>query len=230
QQLACFDDFLIRLKQAGLEIPCPHIANSAAIVMIPSSHYRLTRGAALPCGAYPSAYVSREKIDLRFAMSWKGKVGFVKKVGANYAVSYGCSYVTKRPTVIASLGTGYGDGYLRVLSNKGMVLIHGQRAPIIGAICMDQMMVDVTDISDVRTGDEVVFYGKQGDAELKVEELAGLAGTVHHELFAPLHTRIPRIYLKNGREIYPGEKIGVSTFGQAFATSYGENLPDFYHK
>ncbi len=228
RQLTVFDDFLTDLRRAGLEIPCPHIANSAAVVMMPESHYALTRGAALPCGAYPSQYVSREKIHLRFAMSWKGRVGFVKQVPAGYPVGYGCTFVTKRPSVLASLGVGYGDGYLRALSNKGVVLIHGKRAPVVGSICMDQMVVDVTDIDGVCRGDEAVFYGKQGDALLPVEELADLAGTIHHELFAPLHTRIPRFYLQHGQELAPGQKISVASFGRPFPQSLAENLSTYY--
>ncbi|MCR4962311.1 MAG: alanine racemase [Firmicutes bacterium] len=228
RQLTVFDDFLTALRRAGLEIPCPHIANSAAVVMMPESHYGLTRGAALPCGAYPSEYVSRDKIHLRFAMSWKGRVGFVKQVPAGYSVGYGCTFTTQRPSVLASLGVGYGDGYLRALSNKGMVLIHGQRARIAGAVCMDQMVVDVTDIPGVCPGDEVVFYGRQGDAQLRVEELAELAGTVHHELFAPLHTRIPRFYLQNGREMEPGKQIPVTSFGRPFPQPQQEGLAAYY--
>ena len=150
--------------------------------------------------------------DLRFAMSLKGQVGLVKTLPENYAVGYGCTYKTTRPTRIATLGLGYGDGYPKALSNKGCVLIHGEKAPIIGNICMDQMMVDVTDISDVRMGDGVVFFGRQGNREITVEDLADLAGATALEMFAPLHMRLPRIYGRGDAEIYPRQQINIGTF------------------
>lgn len=211
-QLEVFQDFLDKLSGAGLQIPVVHMANSAATIRMPESRFHLARGAALPVGFYPSPYVSRDLADLRFAISLKGRVGLVKTWPANSPVGYGCTYVTTRPTRVATLGVGYGDGYSKALSNKGHVLVHGEKAPIIGNICMDQMMVDVTDIPDVRMGDEVVFFGRQGQRQITVEELAGLAGASSLEMFAPLHMRLPRIYDDGEHEIFPKQNINIGTF------------------
>ena len=127
-------------------------------------------------------------------MILKTQVGFVKKLPAGRDISYGRTYTTKKESVIATLPIGYADGVSRHLSNAGYMVVHGKKAPVVGRICMDQMMLDVTDIPDVKTGDDVIVYG---GPELPTEEVAAIAGTIPHELFCTLSPRVPRVYIRD---------------------------------
>ena len=144
-------------------------------------------------GLLPSDEVDPENLPLEPAMKLISHVSHVKAVGPGFPVSYGSTYVTERDTVLATVPVGYGDGYPRTLSNKGFVLIHGKRAPITGRVCMDQFMVDVTDISDVRQGDEIVLVGDQGEDRITVEELSDLCGRFNYEFTCDINRRVPRI-------------------------------------
>ena len=152
-------------------------------------------------GMYPSEEVDKERVSLVPALRLVAKVIFVKTIEAGEAVGYGGTFVAERKTRLATISIGYGDGYLRRLSGKGYVLLHGKRAPVAGRICMDQFMVDVTDIEDVRTGDEAVLVGRDGEECISVEELAALAGTFNYEFVCGLGKRIPRIYLSKGKVV-----------------------------
>ncbi|WP_366922921.1 alanine racemase [Metallumcola ferriviriculae] len=195
KQLQWFSWFLDRLKQLGLEFLLRHAANSAAVIDLPEAHFDLVRPGLIIYGLYPSKEVKRERIDLRQAMALKAELSYVKKVGAGTAISYGCTYITKDDAVIASLPLGYADGYTRLLSNRAEVLIQGRRVPMVGRVCMDQCMVDVTDIkSAVSMGDEAVLIGGQGDEFISVEELADQIGTISYEVVCMISYRVPRIY------------------------------------
>jgi len=151
-------------------------------------------------GLYPSDEVDKTKIDLRPAMSLKANVILVKDVEKDTFISYGRIFKTSRNSRIATIPIGYADGYTRLLTGKGKVLLNGQLAPIVGRICMDQCMVDITDIEgDVKVGDEAVLIGKQKDNEIKVEDLAKSVGTINYELVSIIGKRIPRVYLKEGK-------------------------------
>ena len=187
--------------ELGVEIPLHHCSNSAGIVDLPQVNLDLVRAGITLYGLWPSDEVIKENVDLKPLLSLHSKVVYVKEVPAGFAISYGGTYVTDRPSTIATIPVGYGDGYPRGLSNQGYVLIHGQKAPIRGRVCMDQFMVDVTEIADVKTGDEVVLIGTQGGQEMTMEELGDLSGRFNYEFARDLGKRIPRAYVKNGEVV-----------------------------
>ncbi len=200
EQYQKFTGFLKRIEQElGLSIPIKHCANSAAIIELPEMALDMVRAGITLYGLYPSAEVSRSLVPLRPALSLYSHVVYVKTVPAGTPVSYGGTYVTKRKTRIATIPVGYGDGYPRGLSGKGRVLIKGKSAPVCGRVCMDQFMVDVTDIPGVEEGDLVTLIGKDGGERITMEELGGLSGRFNYELACDLGGRIPRVYLKNGK-------------------------------
>jgi len=187
------------LNRIGVYIPIKHVANSAAIIEFPNMHLNLVRPGIIQYGMYPSDEVDTSKINLKSAMTLKANVILVKEVENNTCISYGRTFKTSRVSKIATIPIGYADGYTRLMSNKGKVLINGEFAPIVGRICMDQCLVDVTDLkSTVMVGDEVVLFGKQGDNQITVEDIASIIGTINYEVVCIIGKRIPRVYLKGG--------------------------------
>jgi alanine racemase len=136
-----------------------------------------------------------QQITLKPVLSWQTKILQLKKVPAGASISYGQTFITQRPSLIATLPVGYADGYQRLLSNRGEVLLHGVRAPVAGRVCMDLTMIDVTDIRGVQQGDEVVLLGRQGNAVISADEMAGWADTISYEIFTSIGARVPRIHL-----------------------------------
>ncbi len=201
KQYTVFSEFVKRLKERGITIPIKHMGNSAVIIDLPRYDVDMVRAGIALYGMYPSEEVDKERVSLVPALRLVAKVIFVKTIEAGEAVGYGGTFVAERKTRLATISIGYGDGYLRRLSGKGYVLLHGKRAPVAGRICMDQFMVDVTDIEDVRTGDEAVLVGRDGEECISVEELAALAGTFNYEFVCGLGKRIPRIYLSKGKVV-----------------------------
>ncbi|MGN6712916.1 alanine racemase [Anaerocolumna jejuensis] len=199
KQLKKFLDFTEELEQEGIHIPIKHIANSAAIIDIPEARLDMVRSGISTYGLYPSEDVKKDAIALKPAMEIKSHVSYVKDVEAGVGVSYGSTYVTGRKTKIATIPVGYGDGYPRQLSSKGRVLIHGMSAPIIGRVCMDQFMVDVTDIPDVNQGDMVTLIGRDKDEFISVEEVANMSYSFNYEFICNVGKRIPRIYYRNNK-------------------------------
>lgn len=195
-QFSIFTNFLDSLQSAGIDIKIRHAANSAAIIDLPETHLDMVRLGISLYGLYPSDEVHKENISLQPAMTLKAKVVQVKKIPPGISVSYGRTWQADKEAVVATLPLGYADGYTRLLSNKGEILVHGQRANIIGRICMDQCMADVSHIPDVQTGDEVVLFGAQIGAVIPVEEVAAKIGTINYEVVCMVSPRIPRIYLK----------------------------------
>jgi alanine racemase len=193
-QLERFQRALATLAQAGIEPRLRHAANSAAAMEIPPSHANLVRVGIAMYGLYPAQERSARVADLRPALAWKARVAFVKDVAAGEKLSYGCTYTVPATTRIATLPVGYADGYMRSLSNKGEVLLKGQRAPVVGRVCMDQMLVDVGHIPDVQPEDVAVLLGRQGDAEIPAEELAAKIGTINYEVVCMIGPRVPRLY------------------------------------
>lgn len=171
-----------------------HLANSAATVARPDAHGSLVRPGIMLYGAYPSESY-RDRIRLRPALSWSTKITHLKEVEAGTPISYGSRWVAERRSRIATLPIGYADGYPRSLTNVGEVLVRGRRAPIVGAVCMDQCMVDVTEVPGTQVGDDVVLLGRQGDAEIRADEVAAWAGTIHYEIFCGIGPRVPRFFV-----------------------------------
>ncbi len=198
-QLNTFISFAKQLEAAGVPIHVKHAANSAAIMDYPESYFDQVRCGIVTYGLYPSKEIEQQHLNITPAMELKTHIVAVKEVPEGTSIGYGGTYVTKGVRRIATIPVGYGDGYPRSLSNKGRVLIRGQSAPIVGRICMDQFMVDITDILDAREGDTVVLVGKDGDAILPVEEVADIAGSFNYEFCCNIGRRIPRVYYKNGR-------------------------------
>ena len=201
QQIKLFRKMIDMLEERGVSIPIHHCSNSAGIVDIPEANMDMVRAGITLYGMWPSEDVDKTAISLKPALSLVTHVAYVKELPAGRAISYGGTYVTKEPRMIATIPVGYADGYARGLSNKGAVLIHGRRAPILGRVCMDQFMVDVTDIPDVKNEDEVILIGRDGDECITMEEVGGLSGRFNYEFACDLGKRIPRVYIHGGRII-----------------------------
>jgi len=193
-QMERFLNFARRLEREGLAVPCRHAANSAAIMRLPESHFDMVRPGIMLYGLHPSP-VTAGLADLRPVMSLKARVAQVKRVGAGFPVSYGWTYKTSGPAVLATVAIGYADGYSRLLSGRGEVLIGGRRAPVVGRVCMDHIIIDATGVEGVSPGDEVVLFGCQGGAFLPVEEIAEKVGTINYEVVCAVGARVPRVYL-----------------------------------
>ncbi len=206
QQLIQFEQMIKMTEAAGIHIPYRHCANSAGIIDLPQTHMDLVRAGIILYGLWPSEEVQKERIDLQPVLELLSHVAYVKQLEAGKSISYGGTYTTKKTQTIATIPAGYGDGYPRSLSNQGYVLIHGKKAPIVGRVCMDQFMVDVTDIPQVKTGDKVVLVGKDGEEVITLETLAQLSGRFHYEFTCCLSKRIPRVYYKNGMALPEPDK------------------------
>ena len=199
-QLQLFEEFTAKLEARGIEIPIRHLNNSAGIINFPGRQ-DMVRSGIVQYGMYPSDQVDATLLPVKPVMEWIAKVVYVKTLPAGRQISYGGCHTTTRETVVATLPVGYADGYRRSLTDKGHVLIHGKKAPIIGRICMDQMMVDVTDIPDVKIGDHAVLIGKSGDEAITVDYLAQLTGTLNYEIICGISRRTPRVYYRGGKRV-----------------------------
>ncbi len=188
-----FDDFIFKLENSDIYIPIKHAYNSAAIIDFDCCYDMVRMGIAL-YGLYPSDEVMKDRISLSPAMEVISHVIHVKDVDAGIGISYGHTYVTAEKRKIATVCIGYADGFNRSFSNKGYVLINGKKAPITGRVCMDQIMVDVTDIDDVHVGDRAVIMGKSGNEKITAEELGKMCGTINYEVICTFMPRVTRIY------------------------------------
>jgi alanine racemase len=193
QQLKVFASALEGLKTAGFDARTIHVANSAALVLRRDSHFDLMRPGLAIYGLPPVPAV-REAVELQPVMTFKTRVMQLKRVPAGTGVSYGHTFVTTRPTVIGVLPVGYADGYKRGLQHGGEVIVRGKRAPVVGAVCMDLTMVDLTDIAGVARGDEVILWGGSGEAMISVNDVARLVNTISYEMLCTVGKRVPRVY------------------------------------
>lgn len=191
-QLERFETILQELKKAGIEIPIKHIANSGAVADIDSSVFDMVRPGIAVYGIYPSGQVSTA-MQLKPVLSLRSKVVFIKRVPKNTGISYGLKYYTDKDSNIVTVPIGYGDGYSRLLTNKGEVLIRGKHYPVVGAVCMDQLMVNVGD-DKVEIGDEVVLIGQMAEKKITATELADKIGTIPYEITCMINARVPRFY------------------------------------
>lgn len=199
-QVARFEAFDKMLRSRGIQIPVRHLDNSAGIMNF-GCHYEMVRAGIVLYGLYPSEDVDKALLPLKPAMQWETAVSHVKLLEAGRAISYGGTYVTEKPTLVATIPAGYADGYRRSLSGIFYVLIRGKRAPILGRVCMDQFVVDVTDIPGVQVGDRVVLMGKDGDEQITAEALGAAAHSFNYEQVCDISRRVTRIYCQNGKEI-----------------------------
>ena len=198
-QLEKFEWMTQRLEEEGVTFPYVHASNSAGIIDVRRADYNLVRAGIAIYGLYPSEEVDKERVQLKPALSLKSHIAFVKDIPAGTPVSYGGDFVSEHQMQIATIPIGYGDGYPRSLSDTGYVLIRGKKAPIIGRICMDQFMVDVSDIPEVKFGDKVTLIGSDQEEYLPVEKLSELSGRFNYEFVCDLGKRIPRVYVQDGK-------------------------------
>ena len=201
RQSALFDEFCAKLAAKGVEIPIRHMDNSAGLMNF-DRHYDMVRSGIVTYGMYPSDEISPALLPLKPALQWLSRITHVKTLEAGREISYGGTYTTTRPTRVATVPVGYADGYCRSLSGKFYVLIHGKKAPILGRICMDQMMVDVTDIPEAKCNDRVVLVGKSGDLEITMEEIAAAADSFNYEMVCGISRRVPRLYCRDGQVVH----------------------------
>ena len=197
QQAKLFDRFCDMLKQRGVEVKIRHLDNSAGLMNF-DNHYEMVRSGIVTYGMYPSSEVEPSALKLTPALSWHSRVTHIKWLEAGRQISYGGTFVTDKPTLVATVPVGYADGYRRSLSNRFYVLIRGKRAPILGRICMDQLMVDVTGIDDVQINDRVVLVGSDGEEKITMEQIAQEADSFNYEFVCGISRRVPRFYRSGG--------------------------------
>ncbi len=197
-QYSRFTDVCDMLEDRGLRIPIKHICNSAGIMMYPEMHLDMVRPGVIMYGMYPSDEVDKGRLELIPAMTLKSTITHVKEVEAGRGVSYGKEYITDRKIKIATVPIGYADGYLRRLAKNGKMIVNGTKVPILGRICMDQCMIDVTNVHNIDKGDEVIIFGREG---VTVDDLAKWLETINYEVSCVIGKRIPRIYTKNGEAV-----------------------------
>lgn len=198
-QLALFQNFIDRIQtELGLTIPVKHCSNSAAILEMPQANMDMVRAGITTYGLYPSEEVRKDIVPLRAAMSLYSHIVYCKTIHAGQSVSYGGLFTAQKDTRVATIPVGYGDGYPRSLSGKGYVLIRGKKAPILGRVCMDQFMVDISEIPGVMEGDKVTLLGVDGTERITAEELGELSGRFNYEFVCDLGKRIPRVYRQHG--------------------------------
>ncbi len=195
-QLERFRDLLRRLQQYGLAPALKHAANSAALIDMPESHLDMVRPGIATYGLYPSDEVNKEIVDLKPVMTLKSRIVHLKKVAPGFNISYGITFQTKDYTTIATVAVGYADGFDRRLSSRAHMLVHGRRVPVVGRVCMDLTMLDVGGVPEAALEDEVVVFGRQGEAIVTADEIASKLQTINYEVVSTITGRVPRIYLK----------------------------------
>jgi len=191
--------FLDRLLENGVNIKIRNIANSAAIMELPETHYDGARPGIILYGYYPSNEVDKNELDIKPVMTLKACILHIKTMEEGQYIGYGRKFKTARKSLIGTLGIGYADGYTRMLSGKAKVIINGKFAPVVGNICMDQCMIDLTDIGDVKVGDEVILMGSDGNLKFDPDDIAPLLGTINYEVLCMIGKRVPRVYIKDGK-------------------------------
>jgi alanine racemase len=201
RQFEKFKWFTEKIEEKGLFIKLKNIANSAAISDLPESHLDGVRPGMILYGYYSSEDVKKEVIPLKPAMTWKASILHIKELEAGQFIGYGRKFKTERKSIIGTLGVGYADGYTRMLSRKAKVIVNGKFAPVVGNICMDQCMIDLTDAGDVKVGDEVILMGSQGDLKFDADDIAELLGTIKNEVVCMVGRRVPRVYIKGGKVV-----------------------------
>lgn len=197
KQAQRFEEFDKKLKQRNIKIPIRHAANSAAIIDLPQFYYDMVRPGIMLTGSYPSEEVNKENVNLKIPAALKAKIANIKTIEKGSGVGYGHIFIAEGKTVVATLPLGYADGFNRRLSQKIHVMYKGQKCPLIGRICMDQCMIDVTNVENPKIGDEVLIYGDRDTGAFTQDEIADILGTISYEVLTSLSRRLPRVYVKN---------------------------------
>ncbi|EJP6472104.1 alanine racemase [Clostridium botulinum] len=200
-QMNKYNEFINELENKNLSIPIKHIANSAAIIDLENTHLDAVRAGIIMYGYYPSNDVLKDNIKLKPVMSLKTSIVHIKKVPPGEYISYGRTFKTEKESIIATLPIGYADGYNRLLSNKGKVIVNGKLASIVGRVCMDQCMIDVTSIEGLKVGDLVTIMGEENGVSYTAEDIASEIGTISYEVICNVNKRVPRVYKKDGKII-----------------------------
>lgn len=200
-QINKFNLFIKDLEEREINLGIKHISNSASIIDIEDAHYNAIRPGIILYGYYPSEYINKEKLKLMPALSLKCQVIHVKELKKGEYIGYGRTFRTERDSIIATLPIGYADGYIRGLYKKANVIVNGKLAPVVGRICMDQCMVDITDVGPVKVGDEVILLGEDNGLKNNADDMAKLLDTINYEILCMIGRRVPRVYIKNGKKI-----------------------------
>ncbi|MGI6094058.1 MAG: alanine racemase [Lachnospiraceae bacterium] len=208
-QIQRYQKFLRMMQDAGVDPKFKHCSNSAGIMRLKEANMDIVRAGITLYGLYPSDEVEKDLVSIKPVMGLKSHITYIKKVEAGVSISYGGTYTTTADTMVATIPVGYADGYCRGLSNKGYVLIHGKKAPILGRVCMDQMMVDVSQIPQARELDEVTLLGRDGDECITMEELGAVSGRFNYEFACLITERVPRVYLKDGKVVHTTDILHV---------------------
>lgn len=198
-QIKKFNDFIKALEKKNIKLGCKHLSNSAAILDIEEAHFDAVRPGIILYGYYPSNEVDKKKIKLKPALTLKSQIVHLKELSKGEYISYGRKYRTQRKSIIATLPIGYADGYTRALYGKAQVIVNGKLAPVVGRICMDQCMVDVTDVGEVKVGDEVILLGEQNGVKFDADDIAELIDTISYEVVCMIGKRVPRVYKEKGK-------------------------------
>ena len=199
-QVKKFSFIVAKLKKKGLEIPIKHVSNSGAIIDLPEFNFDMVRAGIMLYGLYPSKTVNHKIVNLKEVMCLKAKISQVKTIESGEGISYGLKYICKKQTQIAILPIGYADGFTRMLSGKTKVLINNKKVPVIGTICMDQCIIDVTGLK-VEMGDEVVLFGGNNSNGISIDDIANLLNTINYEIVCMVNKRVPRVYIKNRKQV-----------------------------
>lgn len=197
EQIKTFTGFVNQLEERGVNIPLKHCSNSAALMNFPEAHFDMVRAGILLYGLFPSPQTKPGKIDVIPVMTLKSRVSYVKTLPVGHSISYNRTYCCRRDTRVATVPIGYADGYSRLLSNRAQALVNGKLVPLVGNVCMDMCMFDVSGAGEVKEGDEVILFGRSEDG-VTADDLAQAMGTINYEIISALGSRVPRIY-KNGR-------------------------------
>ena len=195
-------DFIRKLENNGINIPLKHASNSAAIIDLPNTYLDAVRAGIILYGYYPSNEVKKENLSIKPALTLKAKIAHVKELESNMYISYNRTFKTSRKSKIATIPIGYADGYIRTLKHDAKIIVNGQLAPIVGNICMDQFMIDVTDIPNVKTGDEVILLGESNGIKFNADYIAKCMNSINYEVLCLLKKRVPRAYIKSGQIIH----------------------------
>ena len=195
-------DFIRKLENNGINIPLKHASNSAALIDLPNTYLDAVRAGIILYGYYPSNEVKKENLSIKPALTLKAKIAHVKELESNMYISYNRTFKTSRKSKIATIPIGYADGYIRTLKHDAKIIVNGQLAPIVGNICMDQFMIDVTDIPNVKTGDEVILLGESNGIKFNADYIAKCMNSINYEVLCLLKKRVPRAYIKSGQIIH----------------------------